>query len=143
MFSTFILIEVLNSMTNDERHYTFLFKYGGYIVCLFFLVGLFLNGAVATLHFKNGQWLFGIWAIFSIILLPKATLGLILLLGRESSVFLNMPMIIGKVFPGTMQRYRSDSLISIFGNPVLKGFMKEIIWFVISLVPIIAFIIQN
>jgi hypothetical protein len=42
-----------------------------------------------------------------------------------------------------MQKYRSDSLISIFGNPVLKGFTKQIIWLVISLVPIIAFICQS
>ena len=125
-------------MTNDERHYTFLFRYGGYIVYLSFLVGLLLNGVVATLHFKSGQWLFGIWAIFSIILLPKATLGLILVVGRESHVFLNMPKIISELFPGTIRRYRT-----IFGNKILKGFMKEIIWFVIGIVPIIVFMIQN
>ncbi|MEW6456935.1 MAG: hypothetical protein AB1410_09530 [Acidobacteriota bacterium] len=130
-------------MTNEERHYTFIFKYGGYIVYLVFLIGLFLNGGVAILYFKNGQWLFGIWALSSIILLPKVTLGLILILGRKSIVFMNMPMIIWKIFPGTMQKYRSDSLISIFGNPVLKGFIKQIIWLVISLVPIIAFICQS
>jgi len=130
-------------MTNEERHYTFIFKYGGYIIYLVFLIGLFLNGGVATLYFKNGQWLFGIWALSSIILLPKATLGLILILGRKSIVFMNMPMIMWKIFPGTMQKYRSDSLISIFGNPVLKGFIKQIIWLVISLVPIIAFIYQK
>ena len=128
-------------MTNEERHYTFIFKYGGYIIYLVFLIGLFLNGGVATLYFKNGQWLFGIWALSSIIILPKATLGLILILGRKSYVFLNMPMILRRIFPGTMRKYRSDSLsFPVFGNPVLKGFIKQIIWLVISLVPIIAFI---
>ncbi len=120
-----------------------LFKYGGYIIYLVSLIGLFLNGGVATLHFINGRWLFGIWALFSIILLPKATLGLILLLGRKSIVFMNMPPIMWKIFPSTMQKYRSDSLISIFGNPVLKGFVREIIYLVISLVPIIVFIFWN
>lgn len=130
-------------MSNDERHYTFLFKYGGYIVYLVFLIGLFLNGSVAILHFMNNQWLFGIWAIFSIILLPKATLGIVLILGRESIVFMNMPMLIWKIFPGTMGKYRSESLISITGNPALKGFMREGIWLVICLVPIIAFLYQS
>lgn len=136
-------MEMLKSMTNEERHYTFILKYGGYIIYLVFLIGLFLNGGVATLYFKNGQWLFGIWALSSIILLPKVTLGLILILGRKSIIFMNMPMIMWKIFPGTMQKYRGDSLISIFGNPVLKGFIKQIIWLVISLVPIIAFICQS
>lgn len=130
-------------MSNDERHYTFLFKYGGYIVYLVFLIGLFLNGSVAILHFMNNQWLFGIWAIFSIIFLPKATLGIVLILGRESIVFMNMPMLIWKIFPGTMEKYRSESLISITGNLVLKGFMREGIWLVICLVPIIAFLYQS
>lgn len=134
---------MLKSMTNEEQQYTFIFKYGGYIIYVVFLIGLFLNGGVATLYFKNGQWLFGIWALSSIILLPKATLGLILILGRKSLVFMNMPMIMWKVFPGTMQKYRSDSLISIFGNPVLKGFIKQIILLAISLMPIIAFIYHS
>jgi len=128
------------SMSNNEQHYTFLFKNGCYIVYLVFFIGLFLNGSVAILHFMNKKWLFGIWAIFSIILLPKATLGLVLILGRKSIVFLGMPMIIWKIFPGTMQKYRSESLISITGNPVLKGLMIEATWLVISIVPIIAFL---
>ena len=134
-------------MTDDEAHYTaggtFLFEYGGYIIYIVFFVGLLLNGAVAISHFKSGQWLFGIWAMFSTILLPKATLGLILLLGRKFMVYWNMPLIIWRLFPGTMQRYQSRSLISILGNPVLKGFMKQITWFVISIVPIIALTIRN
>jgi hypothetical protein len=61
---------------------------------------------------------------------------------RNPLVFMNMPTIMWKVFPGTMQKYRSDSL-SVFGNPVLTGFIKEIIWLLISLVPIIIFILQS
>ena len=128
-----------------ECRNTFLWKYGGYTIYLVFLMGLFLNGGVAALNFINGRWLFGIWELFSIILLPRATLGFILRLSwmkRNPLVFMNMPTIMWKIFPGTMQKYRSDSL-SVFGNPVLTGFIKEIIWFLISLVPIIIFILQS
>jgi len=94
-----------------ECRNTFLWKYGGYTIYLVFLIGLFLNGGVATLNFINGRWLFGIWALFSIILLPRATLGFILRLSwmmRNPLVFMNMPTTMWKVFPGTMQKYRSE-----------------------------------
>jgi len=129
-------------MNNDERD-TFLFKYGTFIVYLVFFIGLFLNGNVAAQHFINARWLFGIWALFSILLLPKATLGLILLLGWKSLVFMNMSFVIYKVFPGTIQKYRSDSLVSGLGNPVLNGFIRQIFWLVISFVPIVVFLFQN
>lgn len=121
---------------------TFLCKYGCYLVYFVFLIGLFLNGGVAIVHFINGRWLFGVWAIFSIYLLPKAVLGLILLLGRKSVVMvLDMPRILWKIFPGVIQKYRSDSayyfLITL---ALLKGVVREIILVVISLVPIIVFI---
>ena len=121
-------------MNNDDHRDTFLFEYGTYIVYLVFLMGLFLNGTVAGLHFINGRWLFSIWAIFSIILLPKAALGLICLLGRESIVSTNMSFMIMKIFPRTIQKYRYA-----FGSQVLKGFLREIIWLVLSLVPILVF----
>lgn len=56
---------------------------GAYIVYIAFFLGLFLYGGAAIIHFLNGQWLFGIWAIFSIIILTKATLGLILIYGAN------------------------------------------------------------
>ena len=128
-----------------ECRNTFLWKYGGYTIYLVFLIGLFLNGSVATLNFINGRWLFGIWALFSIILLPRATLGFILRLSwmkRNPLVFMNMPTIMWKLFPGTMQKYRRDSLV-VFYNPMVKGFIKEIILIIVSLVPITIFILQN
>ncbi len=125
-------------MNNDDQRDTFLFEYGTYIVYLVFLMGLFLNGTVAVLHFINGRWLFGIWAIFFIILLPKAALGLICLLGQKRGVFINMSYIIGKIFPRTIQKYRYA-----FGSQVLKGFLREIIWLVLSFVPILVFLSQN
>jgi len=125
-------------MNNNDQRGTFLFEYGTYIVYLVFLMGLFLNGTVVALHFISGRWLFGIWAIFSIILLPKAVLGLICLLGRESTVSMNLSFIIMKIFPSTIQKYRYA-----FGNQVLKGFIGEMIWLVVSLIPIIVFLSQN
>jgi hypothetical protein len=126
-------------MNNDDQRHAFLFEYGAYIVYLVFLMGLFLNGTVAVLHFINGRWLFGIWAIFSIILLPKAALGLICLLGQKSIVCMNMSFIIGKIFPSTIQKYR----YAFFGSQVLKGFLREIIWLVLSFVPILVFLSQD
>lgn len=129
-----------------EYRNSFFWKYGGCIVYIVFFIGFFLNGGVATFNFLNKQWLFAIWALFSIFLLPKAILGFILrfsyLILHNPLVFINMPQIMWNIFPGTMQKYRSDSFI-VFGNPMLKGFIKEIILLVISLMPIIIFILQN
>ncbi len=124
-------------MNNDDQRGTFLFEYGTYIVYLVFLMGLLINGTVVALHFISGRWLFGIWAIFSIILLPKAALGLICLLGRESIVSMNLSFIIMKIFPSTIQKYRYA-----FGSQVLKGFLREIIWLIFSLVPILVFFLR-
>ena len=125
---------------------SFFWKYGGRVVYIVFFAGFFLNGGIAVFNFLNKQWLFAIWALFSIFLLPKATLGFILrfsyLVLHNPLVFINTPQIMWNVFPGTMQKYRSDTF-SVFGNPMLKGFIKEIILFVISLVPIVIFILQN
>jgi len=125
---------------------SFLWKYGGSIVYIVFLIGFFLNGGISTFNFLNKQWLFGIWAIFSIFLLPKSILGFILRLSylilHNPLVFLNMPQIMWKIFPGTMQKYRRDTF-NVSGNPMLKEFIKETILIVISLVPFIIFIIQN
>lgn len=125
---------------------SFFWKYGGSIVYIIFFVGFFLNGGIAIYNFLNEQWLFTVWALLSIFILPKAILGFILnfsyLVLHNPLVFINMPQIMWEVFPGTMQKYRRDSL-SVFGNPVLTGFIKEIIWLLISLAPIIIFILQS
>ena len=124
---------------------SFLWKYGGSIVYIVFLIGFFLNGGIATFNFLNKQWLFAIWALFSILILPKVTLGFILnfsyLILHNPLVFINMPQIMWKLFPGTMQKYRRDSIG--FHNRMEKELIKNIILIIISLTPIIIFIFQN
>lgn len=125
---------------------SFFWKYGGRIVYIVFFVGFFLNGGIAIYNFLNEQWLFTVWALLSIFILPKATLGFILnfsyLVLHNPLVFINMPQIMWKLFPGTMQKYRRDSLI-VFYNPMVKGLIKEITLIIVSLVPITIFILQN
>ena len=125
---------------------SFFWKYGDRIVYIVFFIGFFLNGGIAIYNFLNEQWLFTVWALLSIFILPKATLGFILnfsyLVLHNPLVFMNMPQIMWKLFPGTMQKYRRDSLV-VFYNPMVKGLIKEIILIIISLVPITIFILQN
>ena len=125
---------------------SFFWKYGGSIVYIIFFVGFFLNGGIAIYNFLNEQWLFTVWALLSIFILPKAILGFILnfsyLVLHNPLVFINMPQIMWKLFPGTMQKYRRDSLV-VFYNPMVKGLIKEIILIIVSLVPITIFILQN
>lgn len=125
-----------------ERHDSFLFKYGGYVVYLVFIIGLSLNGGVGILYFRDRQWLLGIWALFSILMLPKAALGFILIADRKDA-FLNMPEIIRGIFPRTMRRYRGDSMFYLEDNSVREGVIKEFIWLGISFFPILAFLIQR
>lgn len=124
---------------------SFFWKYGGRVVYIVFFVSFFLNGSIAVYNFLNGQWLFAIWALFSILILPKVTLGFILnfsyLILHNPLVFINMPQIMRKLFPGTMQKYRRDSIG--FHNRMEKELIKNIILIIVSLTPIIIFIFQN
>lgn len=130
-------------MSNDDWHYSFLYDYWVYIVYLAFFVGLFLNGGIAISYFMNSQWMLGIWAIFSIILLPKAILGIVLVLGWKSVFFTNSSFIIQSIFPGTMRKYGVDILSFNFPHTVLKGLSKQIIWLIISFIPIVVRLSQG
>ena len=126
----------------------FLRTYGYYIVYLAFLFGLGVDGGLAIYYFGDGQWLMAVWAFFAILILPKATLGLILLAvgmrfkagGKPITVY-DMPLILRNIFPRTMRRYRYDSSIFIFRGRVLRSVIRELIWLGISLFPVIGFVI--
>lgn len=137
------LLQIIEEpMMSEERYQVggFLFNYGGYVVYAAFIVGLILNTAAALSYFSARNPILGLWALAAIFALPKSVLGLILLLGRKSLVFLNMPSIIRNLFPGTMRKYRSDSLNRIFSgiNPVAQGFMYQLLWLVLALLPLAA-----
>ena len=130
-------------MSNDDWQYSFLNNYGTYIVYLAFFIGLLLNGGVAISCFMDSQWMLGIWAIFSIILLPKAILGIVLVLGWEDVVSMNISFIIRSMFPGTMRKYGIDILSFNFPYTVLKGLSKQTIWLIISITPIVVRLSQG
>ncbi len=134
-------------MSNEELDDSFLRRYGCYLVYLVFFVGLFLNGGVAIFHFRDGRWLLGVWALSSIVVLPKATFGLILIAGHESVGPFDIPEILSDIFPRTMRRHDVSKITGYYAlgnllgyNPVLRGVVRESIWLGIGLFPIIAFI---
>lgn len=121
------------------KNKSFHFKYGGYLVYLVFLLGFFVSGGVAYMHFVMGKWFFGAWALFSIFMLPRPVLALVLLAGHKSGVFVNMPAVLRMIFPRTMQRYRGDSFIYYEGKQIIKSVISELGWLIVWLVPIIEF----
>lgn len=128
----------------------FLRTYGFYVVYLAFFFGLGVDGGLAIYHFGNGQWLMAVWALFAILILPKATLGLILIAagmhfkaGGKPITGFDMPLILSNVFPRTMRRYRCDSLIFIFRGRVLRSVIRELIQLGISLYPVVGFVIER
>ena len=123
-----------------EKLDSFLFKYGGYIIYLVFLTGLFLNGYMGIFYFKNGPLWLGIWALLSIFILPKSVLGLVLLFGRRSLLYTNLPGLIRGLLPRTIQGYRDISLSVVFGSPEWKRLIKETIWLAVGLLPLIVFL---
>ena len=140
-----ILMEETEDRIIKYRNSIF-WKHGGFIIYIIIFISLFLNGSITIYNFLNYQWLFGIWALLSVYILPKATLGFILsfsyLILHNPLVFTNMPQIMWKIFPGTMQKYRRDSLV-VFYTPMVKEFIKNIILIIISLIPIVIFILKN
>jgi len=61
-------------------------------------------------------------------------LGIILLLGREEGIYINLSPILYNYFPKTCQKYRF-----IFGKEVVKGYFKELILIFIGFSPIVLY----
>jgi hypothetical protein len=140
---------------HDERlPTTFLFRFGAYIVYFIFLAAIIVGVMVSFIHFSNGRSLLGIWSLCSIFLLPKATLGLILAVEHKhnSAAWMNMPTLFWQVFPRTMRRYRDllplprrlqryslyHSLYGTSAGPLWMHAFRDLFWFVIGTIPIIA-----
>ncbi len=126
----------------SELNIHFLAKHGGLIVYLVFFLGLFLNGYIFILNFINGNWLLSIWSLLSIIVLPKATIGLIIVTCdflKKLTPQPGMPLIFFKLFPKTMQLLPT----SMHRHPSARRLVKELIWLGTGLFPIAYFLLSN
>ena len=124
---------------NDNQNFSFLFKNSGYIIYITFLIGLLLNLFLFITYLKLGQWFLGIWAVFSIIIIPKAVLAIILVVGYKDAINLNMPIIFNQIFPNTMQKYGND----LFSYNRSKVLAKHTLLLIISFIPLIIYIINS
>lgn len=125
--------------------------YGFYMVYLVFFLGLGVDGPLAYYYLENGRWLMAGWALFAILMLPKATLGLILVVvemrseaGGKPITAWDMPLILWNIFPRTMRRYIGVSRLpfGVFGRSVLRDIVREVIWLGIGLFPAINFFMR-
>jgi hypothetical protein len=115
-----------------------LFRYGGYLVYIVFLVALVQYARVIYQGFEDESWYLCIWALIGIFTLPKAVLGLVLIAGRNQSVALNIPFILWHVFPGTLSRYNTvASPDCLAGTLLTKAKRREILWLAFSLCPLV------
>lgn len=130
----------------------FLRTYGSYMVYLAFFLGLGVDGPLAYYYLENGRWLMAVWALFAILILPKATLGLISVVaairseagGKPISGF-DMPLIFWNIFPGTMRRYVGVSSwlpFGVFGRSALRDIVREVVWLGIGLSPAVNFFMR-
>ena len=127
-------------MEEKDLKETFLYKNGNTIVLQVFLISLIISIILSIYYFINGIWLFGIWAFFSIFMIPKATLGLILIIGRKDIIAYNLSPSVYRLYSGTIARYRNIS--SLYGNSVLMGFIRESLWLGVALTPLIYFLVK-
>jgi hypothetical protein len=65
-------------------------------------------------------------------------LGIILLLGREEGIYINLSPILYNLLPNTCQKYRF-----VFGKEVVKGYFREIIFIFIGFSPIILYALMQ
>ena len=93
----------------------------------------------ARFHFSEGYWVLGIWSLGSIIIVPKAVVGLVLLIGRESSLWLGMSFLVCKLYPTTTARQRWEEN-KFGGAPVWHAYLREFGWLALGLFPVVQWI---
>ncbi len=111
---------------------------GLYVVYGVFIGALVLNGVVARSCFVHGRIVLGLWSIAAIIVLPKAALGLLLLVGKDSLMWLSLSKVVYKAFPRTVHRYgrqRASLGIRGFGDPLTVAYSRELCWAIVGLLP--------
>lgn len=123
-----------------KKKYTFLARNITQIIYFIFLISFVLNLVLAILYLRMGFWVVGILTPLSAVIIPKAALGIILILGRSNSlVWLNLSEIITQVFKNTWQRYNRSNLIRF--SEIRNAIIREMLWLIIGLLPIIIFVI--
>src|ERR1043166_6192818 len=77
------------------------------LLCVYLSFVAMLAPAIlaAHFHFAAGYWVLGMWSLASIIIVPKAVLGFVLLIGRKSGVSLQMSVLVYTLYPRTVARY--------------------------------------
>lgn len=71
----------------------------------------------ARFHFSDGYWALGIWSLASMVMVPKAVLGIVLLIGRKSGVWLSMSYLVCNLYPRTIAKHQDER--STLGMPGL------------------------
>lgn len=116
-----------------------IFRVGLLLVYLSFLVALVPAGISAAYWFGQGSILFGLWSVVSVIIVPKATLGIVLIAGRESNLWRSISFLLRSTFPRTFSRYKAEAFTvpPIFGGPrVWIAYLTQIVWLAIGLLPL-------
>jgi hypothetical protein len=127
------------------QEYGFLFRYGGSLVLGVLVGSIVLNGVTALMHFLSGSVLLGFWALAATLMLPKAVLGLVLIMARRTPIaLLSLPMLFYSLFTRTVQRYRGDNLMfEVVLHGARNGYIREGLWLVAALIPIAALALRR
>jgi len=110
----------------------FLYSYGAYLVYLVSVIGLALNLYGASRYFRAGRWGLAVWSLAAVGFLPRGTFGLVMLLGKDSGISLNIPALLRN--PGVYRSYRWDSPL-LQGREYPKALFEESLFLAFGLLP--------
>src|SRR6266540_1136911 len=68
----------------------FLYEHATLVVQSLLLVSILGNGGLAISLFEHGRPLLAIWALIATLSLPRSVLAIILVVGRDQLVFMNL-----------------------------------------------------
>ncbi len=128
----------------DSAESGFLLQYGGLVTLGAFLLSLIANGIATVAFFSSDSIVLGLWALGAIFALPKAVLGFILIMARDTPLaVVGLPMILNSLFPRTVQRYRGDNLVfeSVY-HRARNGYIRETLWLLFGLLPSSAVVLK-
>lgn len=121
-------------MKNTDRR-GFLFNNGGYLA---YIVPLIISLFAAVSHFSTGSFILGLLSLAAFIILQKAVFGLVLLVGRKSSVWANMPMSLRKAYSKTYYRCQNP-----LPGTAGKMFALQLLWLALGLIPIVLVLLRQ
>lgn len=118
---------------------TLLRQYSSLAVSTVVIVAIVLGTVAYFKYFSIGRPVLALWAIAAIFALPRAVLGILLLVSADADLPMFMSPFLWRIFSGRLNRHRLGYSTILYFDPKWKlaiAFAWELGWFILALIPL-------